>query len=87
MKFRATWTVAWRDVFSRPLKVSETVNRVIKDQVHQDNKTTVTELQKILVKKGFNFLLRTVLRCRVTLSWTYYGNSYLLPADPQVQQG
>ena len=65
-----------RDVSSRPLKVSETVDRVVEDQMRQDNETTASNLPKILVNKGFDLSFCTVLHSRITLGWTYRGSSF-----------
>ena len=41
-----------------------------------DDETTAVQLHKLLNDKGYTISLRTVLRCRVALGWTFRGSSY-----------
>ena len=75
-KFQDTGSVARREVSGRPSKASETVDSIIESQMRRDDETTAAEMQKILVSKGFDLSVRTVLRRRIALGWTYRGSAY-----------
>ena len=49
---------------------------VIDQQMEKDDETTATQLHAMLKEKGFKISLRTVLRCRRQLGWTYNGSKY-----------
>ena len=42
----------------------------------QDDETTAYQLHAILVSKGYTLSLRSVLRCRTSLGWTFRGSAY-----------
>ena len=41
-----------------------------------DDETTAVQLHKILAQEGHPISLRTILRCRTELGWTFRGNAY-----------
>ena len=41
-----------------------------------DDESTATQLHKLLIHRGHNVSLRTVLRCRTTLGWTFHESAY-----------
>ena len=41
-----------------------------------DDETTAIQLQKLLVEKGHPLSLRTILRSREKLGWTFRGSAY-----------
>ena len=41
-----------------------------------DDETTANQLHALLTRQGLNISLRTILRCRNTLRWTFRGSSY-----------
>ena len=43
--------------------------------MEEDDETTAYQLHKMLQEKGFNISLRTVLRCRTALGWTFRGSA------------
>ena len=44
---------------------------VVEEQMRLDDKTTAHQLQK-----GYSISLRTILRCRTALGWTFRGSAY-----------
>ena len=74
--YKETGTVAWRKVSGRPSKASETVDELFENQMRRNDETTAAELQKMLASDGEDISVRTVLRHRVALGWTYRGSSY-----------
>ena len=45
----------------RPLKVTEMIKTIVKEQMRTDDKTSASQLQKILTDRGFHVSLRTIL--------------------------
>ena len=41
-----------------------------------DDETTAHQLRALLQSKGYPLSLRTILRCRTSLGWTFRGSSY-----------
>ena len=44
--------------------------------MRQDDETTATQLHELLIRNGISISLRTVLRCREQLGWTFQGSAY-----------
>ena len=49
---------------------------VVDEQMEKDDETTASQLVALLKDKGFKVCLRTVLRCRRQLGWTFRGSKY-----------
>ena len=60
----------------RPSKITMEVKRVVEAQMQKDDETTAHQLYGILAEEGYNISLRTVLRCRSSLGWTFRGSAY-----------
>ena len=41
-----------------------------------DDKTTATQLHRLLRQRGYNLSLWTVLHCQSVLGWTFHGSAY-----------
>ena len=41
-----------------------------------DDETTATQLHVLITNLGYHLSLRTILRCRTTLGWTFRGSAY-----------
>ena len=41
-----------------------------------DDETTATQLHELLTHNGISLSLRTILRCREQLGWTFRGSAY-----------
>ena len=48
----------------------------MEEQIKVDDETTATQLHVLLVHLGYSLSLRTILRCRSTLGWTFRGSAY-----------
>ena len=57
-------------------KITEEIKAIVEEQMRDDDETTAVQLHKLLNDKGYAISLRTVLRCRVSLGWTFHGSSY-----------
>ena len=75
-KFLQTGTISRRLGSGRPSKVTTEVKQIVEQQMRQDNETTATQLHRLLVSKGYAISLRTILRCRTALGWTFRGSAY-----------
>ena len=75
-KYEETGSIARRPGSGRPSKVTAAVKSLVEEQMKRDDETTAHQLHVLLKSKGFNLSLRTVLRCRTTLGWTFRGSAY-----------
>jgi len=48
----------------------------VEQQMRSDDETTATQLQELLLRNGVSMCLRSVLRSREYLGWTFRGSSY-----------
>ena len=46
------------------------------EQMRKDDETSAVQLHALLVSRGYRISLRTILRCRTSLGWTFRGSSY-----------
>ena len=44
--------------------------------MQQDDETTAYQLHRMINDSGYDVSLRTVLRCRTSLGWTFRGSAY-----------
>ena len=44
--------------------------------MERNDETTAYQLHQLLTEKGHNISLRTILRCRTNLGWTFRGSAY-----------
>ena len=49
---------------------------VVEHQMQEDDETTATQLHQMLFEQDIVISLRTVLRCRTSLGWTFRGSAY-----------
>ena len=52
------------------------IKRIVEEQMRLDDETTATQLHVLLNSRGYSLSLRTILRCRTSLGWTFRGSSY-----------
>ena len=57
-------------------KVTSLVKELVEDQMQRDDETTAYQLHQMLVDNGITISLRTILRCRTALGWTFRGSAY-----------
>lgn len=74
--YQDTSTITRRPGSGRPSKVTEEIKRIVEEQMQKDDETTAYQLHQLLVSKGYSICLRTVLRCRRSLGWTFRGSAY-----------
>ena len=57
----------------RMSKITSRVKELVEQQMQRDDETTAYQLHRMLIENGVVISLRTVLRCRTTLGWTFRG--------------
>lgn len=76
-RYKRTGTIARKEGSGRPTKVTPQVLATVEEQMNKDDETTALQLHKILNDKlGVAINLRTILRCRKALGWTFLGSTY-----------
>ena len=71
--FRETNCLGRKEGSGRPTKITAEVKRFVEAQMQHDDETTAYQLHKMLTENGFSLSIATVLRCRLTLGWTFRG--------------
>lgn len=59
-----------------PSKVTSEIKAIVNKQMKKDDETTAIQLYALIVSRGYHISLRTILRCRTSLSWPFRGSSY-----------
>jgi transposase len=75
-KYEETGSIGRRPGSGRPTKVTAEIKVVVEEQMRKDDETTATQLHALLTIRGYSISLRTILRCRSPLGWTYRGSAY-----------
>jgi len=75
-RFLATGTIARRQGSGRKTVITEEIRQVVEEQMRRDDETTASQLHVLLTALGYQLSLRTVLRCRSLLGWTFRGSAY-----------
>ena len=75
-RYLATGTILRLPGSGRKTKITDDVKRVVEEQMRRDDETTATQLHVLLTSLGYNMSLRTILRCRTLLGWTFRGSAY-----------
>ena len=60
----------------RPSKISREIKIIVEEKMREDDESTAHQLHNLLGSKGYSISLRTVLRCRTYLGWTFCGSAY-----------
>lgn len=76
MNYRETGSVERRPGSGRLSKVTAQVKELVEAQMQKDDETTAYQLHHLLVENEIEISLRTILRCRTTLGWTFRGSAY-----------
>ena len=59
-----------------PTKITPNILHIVENQMQLDNETTAIQLQRLLVEAGHPLSLKTILRFRSQLGWTFRGSTY-----------
>ena len=74
--FKATHTINRRSGSGRPSKITPEIKALVDQQMVRDDETTAYQLHRLLLCNRYNISLRTILRCRIELGWTFRGSAY-----------
>lgn len=75
-KFKSSGCLLRRPGSGRPLKTTSEIKAIVNDQMKEDDETSAHQLHAMLTRKGYQISIRTVLRCRSSLGWTFRGSAY-----------
>ena len=75
-KYEVTGSIGRRVGSGRPSKITAEIKQIVEEQMRADDETTVYQLHRLLTEKGYSISLRTILRCRTSLGWTFRGSAY-----------
>ena len=77
-KYEETGSIRRRVGSGRPTKITAEIKQIVEEQMRADDETTAYQLHRLLTEKGYSISLRTILRCRTALGWTFRGSAYCL---------
>ena len=75
-KHRETNNIERRPGSGRPTKMTAPVKALVEPRMRDDEETTAVQLHALLLRHGHTMTLKTVLRCRAALGWTFRGSAY-----------
>ena len=75
-RYRETGTIARLPGSGRPSKITAEIKQIVDEQMCAGDETTAYQIHAILNQRGYNVSLRTILRCRTSLVWTFRGSAY-----------
>ena len=75
-KYKETGSIGRRPGSGRPSRITSEIKAIVEQQMRKDDETTATQLHTLLSDHGYSVSLRTILRCRTSLGWTFRGSSY-----------
>lgn len=74
--YQTTGTIERRPGSGRMSSITWKIKELVEGKMKEDDETTATQLHSMLADNGITISLRTVLRCRTTLGWTFRGSAY-----------
>ena len=75
-RFKESGCLLRRPGSGRPSKLTAEIKAIVEQQMRTDDETTAYQLHALLTAKGYSITIRTVLRCRTSLGWTFRGSAY-----------
>ena len=74
--YQDTGAISRKPGSGRPSKITAEIKAIVDDQMIRDDETSAYQLHQLLVSKGYDISLRTILRCRTSLGLTFRGSAY-----------
>lgn len=74
--YRQTCTISRKHGSGRPSVITAQIKAIVDHQMTIDDETSAHQLYALLRSRGFSLSLRTILRCRTALGWTFRGSAY-----------
>ena len=75
-RYVLTGSIGRKEGSGRRSKVTEAIKVLVENQMREDDETSALQLHRLLHSKGHYLSIRTVLRCRQALGWTFRGSAY-----------
>ena len=75
-KFKETGSLARHSGSGRPSKNTTEIKEVVEQQMQHNDETTAVQLHHLLNDCSYSVLLRTILRCRTSIGWTFCRSAY-----------
>ena len=76
MKYLQTGSIGRCPGSGIPSKITEEIKAIVDEQMNKDDETTAYQLHRLLVSRDYNISIHTILRCRLSLGWTFRSTSY-----------
>lgn len=76
VRYKKYSTIARRPGSGRKSKINHLVLHMVEQQMKLDDETTAIQLCEILTRHGIHLSLRTIMRSREQLGWTFRGSAY-----------
>ena len=75
-RYEVTGSIGGRPGSGRKSKVTDVIRALVDQQMRADDETSAFQLHKLLISKGHYLSIRTILRCRQALGWTFRDSAY-----------
>ena len=75
-KCQETGIIARRPGSAHPSKIAAEIKVLVEQKMCEDDETAAVQLHAMLKEHGCTISLRTILRCRTSLGWTFRGSKY-----------
>ena len=75
-RFEETGSLTRQPGSGRPSKITAEIKEIVEEQMQFDDETSAVQLHRLLNDRGYSISLRTILRCRTSLGWTFRGSAY-----------
>ena len=75
-RYAKTGTIGRKQGSGPRPKITEEIQALIEERMRSDDETSAVQLHSMLVARGYELSLATILRCRTSLGWTFRGSSY-----------
>lgn len=76
IRYEQTQSIDRQPGGGRKTIISQEIKTIVERQMHADNESTAIQLYHLLIRRGHRIALRTVLRCRTALGWSFRGSAY-----------
>ena len=75
-RYRDTGSIGRRPGSGRLSRITAAVIQLVEAQMQKDDNTTAVQLHALLNDNNIDLSLKTILRCRTQLGWTFRGSAY-----------
>ena len=75
-RYRDTGSIGRTPSSGRLSRITAAVMQLVEAQMQKDDETTAVQLHAFLNNNNIDLSLKTILRCRTQLGWTFRGSAY-----------